>query len=308
VIDFPEDMRRTAEARGDAGRAWLEMLPDTVAALCTDWQLTPVAALDGGKAALVLSVRTASGSAAVLKVDPPRTGFAEQVRTIDAAAGHGYVRLYAYDPARNAALLEALGPTLWAQTSVAEAVLDISAATLREAWRVPRPATIPLGADKASSLLESLYDTLPAGHGECSDTVIEMAAAYARSRRAAVDLATCVICHGDPHPGNLLRVPESRSGAPAGYVFVDPDGFLCEPAYDLGVVIRAWTGNVMAAADPVALIRGYADRLATATGVDAQAIWEWGFLERVSSGLYLIRSGHGAEGRQFLESAERLVG
>jgi streptomycin 6-kinase len=49
-----------------------------------------------------------------------------------------------------------------------------------------------------------------------------------------------------------------------------------------------------------------APRLASITGVDAQAILEWAFVERVSSGLFLIVCGHHDEGRAHLDSAERL--
>ncbi len=90
-------------------------------------------------------------------------------------------------------------------------------------------------------------------------------------------------------------------------MFVDPDGFLAEPAYDLGVVLREWCDEVLAAEDPRKLLRTYCELLAGETGVDDAAIWEWGFVERVTSGLYCVRSGMEAMGRRFLEAAERLV-
>ena len=46
--------------------------------------------------------------------------------------------------------------------------------------------------------------------------------------------------HGDPHPGNLLAV-RPRQGAPKGWCFVDPDGFVADRAYDLGVALRDWS-------------------------------------------------------------------
>jgi streptomycin 6-kinase len=50
-----------------------------------------------------------------------------------------------------------------------------------------------------------------------------------------------------------------------------------------GVVIRGWHDVLLASDDPVARLRAYVNRLAVATGVDDQAIWEWGFVERVST-------------------------
>ena len=40
-----------------------------------------------------------------------------------------------------------------------------------------------------------------------------------------------VVCHGDPHAGNVLR-------RGSGWALIDPDGFVGERAYDLGVVLR----------------------------------------------------------------------
>ena len=105
----------------------------------------------------------------------------------------------------------------------------------------------------------------------------------------------------------VLGVRRSGGSFPIVEGFVDPDGFVCDRGYDLGVVIRSWTDEVLAAMDPEALLRGYCARLEASTGVDAETIWQWGFVERVSTGLFLIKHGHPVEGRTYLDSAERLV-
>lgn len=309
MIELPDRMRRTALSKGTSGRDWLAALPGRVEHLCAAWSLTPGQVLDGGSAALVLRVRTGDGADAVLRLAPPGDGFAGQVRTIAAADGCGYVRLYAHDPDRDAALLEPLGPALAATAATPEQALDVLAATLRHAWRVPRPpdAAVASGADKASTLVDLIIELWPRVGRPCSADLIGRALGYGRRRAAAFDLDASVVCHGDPHPDNALAVRTPRPGAESGYVFVDPDGFLCDPAYDLGVAVRGWTAEVLAAAAPVALVRDYCARLAAATGVDEQAIWEWGFVERVSSGLYMIRHGAEADGREYLASAERLL-
>lgn len=309
VIELPERMRRTAESKGPAGREWLRLVPARAEHMCRSWSLTPIAALDGGSAALVLRVLTAGGGDAVLRLAPPGDGFTDQVRTLAAADGRGYVRLYAYDPAHDAALLEALGAPLSAIAATPEDALDTLAATLREAWHVPRPpgAAVPPGTDKASTLYELIDELYPQTGRPCSQELIERALGYARRRAEAFDLDSCVVCHGDPHPDNALAVPVARPGAGSGFVMIDPDGFLCDPAYDLGVAVRGWEREVLAAPDPVALLHGWCARLAAATGVDEQSVWEWGFVERVSSGLYMIRHGAPEDGRAYLASAERLL-
>jgi streptomycin 6-kinase len=131
--------------------------------------------------------------------------------------------------------------------------------------------------------------------------VIARALTCAERRAAAFDLETAVVVHGDPHPANALRVRSPRPGAESGYVFVDPDGFLSDRGYDLGVVLRDWVTELRR---DVGLLQRLCTRMADRTGVDPTVIGEWGFLERVSTGLYLMEFGAVAQGRGFLASAE----
>jgi streptomycin 6-kinase len=269
-----EDVRRSARARGRAGAEWIESIPAIVEHLRHVWSLTIGESLPGGKAALVLRVVLGAdrpGTDAVLKIGLPDCGFAAQVAAIAAADGHGYVRLLDVDLDRNAALMEALGHPLADATDSPEEQHDLLAATLVEAWQAPKPP--PSGWHKAAALA-SFCEQAWAGLGRpCPPGLLDRALDYAH-RRLASDAPT-VLCHGDPHVGNALAVPIPRPGAASGYVFVDPDGFACEPAYDLGVTVRSYPAHVLAAADPIALVRGWCERLAAATRVDPQAIWEW---------------------------------
>ena len=123
--------------------------------------------------------------------------------------------------------------------------------------------------------------------------MIEQALAYAERRAAEAD-RELVIVHGDPHPDNLLAVTSPRPGAESGYVFVDPDGFVADRAYDLGVAMRNWS-RLLGGADARPIAEGLCAVLAERSGVDATRIWEWAFLERVSTGLYLLDVVESAE-------------
>jgi streptomycin 6-kinase len=303
VMELPESPRRSAESRGEAGRAWLAALPGYAEQLRELWRLELGEVLAGGKSALVVRVKTGDGRDAVLKIGPPGDGFADEVRTIAAAEGRGYVRLYAYDPERNAALLEALGPMMTTDiVSPAESV-EALGHTLTQVWKVPPlPGLAGHKAEGIAELIRQLWTELSE---PCSRELTQRALSYADHR--AQSAAAKVMCHGDPHPANAMRVLVPRLGAESGYVFADPEPLLAEPAYDLGVVIRGWPEELSTEADPAGVLRGYCRRLEEITGVPAQAIWEWGFIERVSSGLYLMRYGHEQEGRAYLDSAERLL-
>lgn len=302
--------RAKVASLGDEGAAWTERLPDVVAALEERWSVTLLGALPGGSESYVARARTADGEDRVVKVGIPRNDLTAEAAVLAAADGRGYAVLHAHDVAANALLIELLGTSLHRLGWSPQRTVGVLADTLVEAWQVPLATASEVTAgvdDKATLLHRMVVELWERLDRPCPARVVDQALRYADRRAAGFDPDRCVVVHGDPHPGNTLQVTASRSGAGSGFVLVDPDGFRCDPAYDLGVVVRDWVDRVVAPGGRGEL-EGYCAFLAGRTGVEAQDIWEWGYLERVSTGLYVL--GFGAEriGRGFLESAERLVG
>ena len=277
-------MTDLAGAKG--GDGWLADLPATIAALEDRWRISVGARLAGGTASYVATAVIATGEPAVVKISVPGVDFDREVRTLRAAAGRGYVRLLAADLDRTAALLEPLGGSLSNSGLPPERQLAVLADLLPLAWAVPREGLGPI--DKAAELAAFV------GSFDRS-AVVEEALRCAERRSAAYDPDRCVVVHGDAAAANVLRRPGE------GWVFVDPDGFVGDPAYDRGVAVRDWCAELRAAPDPRALLRSYCQVL----GGDSDATWDWGFLERVSTGLYVASLG--GDGGPHLESAERLL-
>ena len=296
--------RARVASLGEMGRAWHAALPAVLAALADRWSLTLGRPVPGGSSSYVVRVQTAQGGDAVLKVAVPDPSFPAQAATLRRAAGRGYARLLAHDLEQDALLLEALGPSLQ-QSSLAPAdQLRLLADTLAQAWQSPaeHPGPPP---DKAGSLAD-LVSRLWAEQGAPADeSVLTTALEYAR-RRGTVEPSELVVVHGDPHPANLLQVPAPRAGAASGWCFVDPDGFVADRAYDLGVALRDWSAH-LDGPDPRRRLEGWCTLLADRSGVDATRIWEWGFLERVSTGLYVRSFGADRAAEPFLRTAALLV-
>jgi len=292
VVEVPELVRLKALSQGVEGERWLASLPSVVADLASKWSLTLGRPFTEGSGSYCVR----AGAGAVLKVVAPGHDAAAQIRTLRAADGRGYVRLLA--SSGEALLLEALGSPL---SLGPESCLPLLARLLRRAW-LP-PAEPPLAnAVVLAELVESLWHK---NGRPCSQEAYSQAMRYAERR--SVPSAPPVLVHGDPHPGNVLQVLTPRPGTESGYVFVDPSGFVADPAYDLGIVLRDWCSELLAAPDPVALARRYCAVLASSSGLSATAIWEWGFIERVSTGLFLTDFA-GPAGEPFLRTAELLVG
>lgn len=289
-------IERRATLLGAAGRVWLDALPDLVARLCDRWALVPEAELSGGTSAWVARVRGADGTRAVLKIALPDATSERELAVLLAAEGRGYARVLAADPEHRAVLLELLGPSLDDAGLAPDEQIAALCAALRDAWRVPRDDLAPEPkAEQLAELVTRLWDELDR---PCSAGVRDRALECARRRAADTD--RLVVVHGDPHPGNALRRSDGT------FVFVDPDGFVADPAYDLGVVLRDWCPELLAG-DAVALAARYCGLLAGHTGIDGAAIAEWGFLERVSSGLHILELGRADLAAPFLETAELLA-
>lgn len=277
---------------------WLAELDQVVAELAGSWGLTIGATFNEGTEAFVAAVDLADGTPAVLKLLVPRAGDAADLeaavlRLVD---GDGCARMLRHDEQRGALLLERLGPSMHQLAVPFEERLPALADLARRVWRPAPAAGFPTGAEKAAWLAEHIERLWQELDRPCSEAAVADALACAERRRAAHDDERAVLVHGDVHQWNALRAGD-------GWALVDPDGLLAEPEYDLGILMRE---------DPVELLAGdpwgRAAFLADRCGCDPIAIWEWGVVERVSTGLLCLSVGLESEGRGMLRAADVVAG
>ncbi|MDO8409290.1 MAG: phosphotransferase [Phenylobacterium sp.] len=275
-------MRRRALDEGERGRTWLAALPQSLARLAVQWRLEDLHILDGGSEAVALAATMPDARQAVLKIAPPWADLlGAERRVLAAAGGSGFAELYAVDEAAHALLLERLGARLDLLGWTPEAQMEALCGALMAVWRAPvPPGGLMDGAEKARRLGQFIAETAQVLDAPLSAPVLARAREYAADRARAHDPARAVLAHGDAHAANALR---ARDGD--GFKFIDPDGLLIEPAYDLGVIMREWPEVLLEGGDPLAAGRARCARLAARTGVEAEAIWRWGYLETVSTGL-----------------------
>lgn len=280
VAALPGPARRRAEAQGRAGRDWLEALPARVEEVARRWRLDLDTVLDGGSESLAVAAVCADGRRAVLKMAPPWADVAgPQTRILQAAQGRGYAELYAVDATLGALLIERLGRRLDQMGWTPDAEMAALCAVFREAWTVRvDPAGLMDGRAKAQSLIAFIEATAAALDHPLSAAVISQARAYAEDRAVSHDAARAVIAHGDGHAANALQ------GEDGVFRFIDPEGLFIAPAYDLGVLMREWPDDILAG-DAAARGRARSRMLADRCGQDAEAVWRWGYLETVSTGL-----------------------
>ncbi len=292
LAPVPDAVRNKALAVG-AGD-WLDNLPQLIAELEREWSISVGRPYDGGTEAFVARATLDDGAPAVLKLVIPRSGnhAGNEITVLRLVDGDGCPRLLRDDPEHGALLMERLGPSLSERDIPIEERHEILCAAAATIWRPAPGAGLPTGADKGRWLAAFIERTWQELDRPCTERAIEEALAAAESRIAAHDDERAVLVHGDVHQWNALE-------AAGDYHLIDPDGLLAEAEYDMGILMRE---------DPEDLLAGDAHerarRLAHRTGLDATAIWEWGVIERVSTGLLCTSIDLQPVGQHMLEVAD----
>ncbi len=296
VIDVPAVVRNKAHAaRADD---WLDELPALVASLAAEWSVVVGRPFEGGTDAYVAEATRLDGTPAVLKVVVPGAGndASNEATALHLADGDGCPVLYRNDPDRGALLMERLGRPMYELGLPLSRRLDILCATAARVWRPAADCGLPTGADKARWLADFIVTSWEELDRPCSEKAVDHALACARKREQAHRDERSVLVHGDVHQLNALQCGD-------GFKLIDPDGLLAEAEYDLGVLMRG---------DPVELLVGdplhRARWLGARMDLDPVAIWEWGIVERLSSGLLCTRIHLQPLGRHTLRAAAAVAG
>lgn len=218
------------------------------------------------------------------------------LRAVD---GNGYVKLYAYDPEKKACLLERLGKPISQLGYSVDEQLRIICQTLQETWKTPIGNT-KLATGNTVWFEEFIGEAYEKLNHPCSEKAIKQALSYLKTRAADENTDEFVLTHGDAHSGNIL---ETLNGD--GFKLIDPDGLKYERAYDLGVLMREWVENYEN--KPLETGKRRCAYMHNLTGVSEQAIWEWGYIQVISTAFVLLQIGQDDLGRKMLSVAEAWV-
>jgi len=303
MIDYakniPIEVQSKLNILGEKGTLWLTNLNTTVQKIRTSWNLELGNILQGGSDSLVIEAITNRGKLAVLKISIPDSfGLRKEVAMLPLVAGKGYPKLYNYDAKEAIFLLEKLGPSLAAAPIPLTQKLAISCQVLKKSWlKTDNSLQLTTGLEKANWLfnfIEKLYQEFP---NTISQKAIFRAFQFIEARKDCFDIGNCVLVHGDAHFDNILASLEDNS-----YKLIDPEGLFAEPAYDLAIPMRENNEGILGK-DILKAGRERSELLAKLTDIEEIAIWQWGFIERISTGLYLKKLGYQKESQETLDIA-----
>lgn len=286
---LPDLVRARAESEGEAGQAWLASLDTLVAHFEAEWQCEIGEILHGGTESLVARLDSSRFGPGVIKIGLPTTAdLAMEAKAYALEGGDGYASLLASDPSRNTLMIEVLGRPLNVRVADVNEQIRLICKTLARSWRqIAGDEQFMTGAEKARWLIEYIESQSQRQHSPFDQSLVHRAIDCARLCEERHDPETAVLVHGDAHAGNLLHVDGDD---PDHYKFVDPDALFAEPACDLAIPMREWPGEMLGR-DGLKSARARCEQLSKLGNVLPEAIWQWGFVESVSSSLAMLSIG-----------------
>lgn len=295
MIDIPDAFfRGTVDREGERGAQWLATLPGLVAELMQKWECAADGAVAHGGVGLVVPVRQvgAGQRAAVIKISFPHPGNVAEPDAFEVWDGRGAVRLYAREDENFAMLLERARTSTLAEEEDNDEVARI-AGELHRRLTIPAPPGLPRLSQSADEWEESLLrDAAELEHGLSREAV---GAAVATVRELGKDQPEFVV-HGDFHARNILRADREP------WLAVDPKGYVGDPAYDGGTLLKARARELMKEDDPAKAALRFLDIFAEAAELDGERVRRWAGFHAVETafwgrrhGFRIARSGAGLD-------------
>ncbi|MFJ9817980.1 aminoglycoside phosphotransferase family protein [Streptomyces sp. NPDC101151] len=301
AFEPPQRLVRALGETAPAGDDWLARLPGAAERTVARRELTVERVqVPGGRSSLVVLVRRADGTPAVLKLAPARARPESERAALEHWAGLGAVQLLEAEPADAAEgvlLLERLHPDVSVRSLPEAKALLEAAGTLRRLWVEP-PAgdtahTFETVADRTGRQAEAMR----AGAEADRETAPLVDAALAAREELLGAPPEHRLLHG------TFRQSKVLAGERTPWLAVGPDPVVGECAFDLARLVRDRVEDLIAAPSGAAITRRRIKRLADSLDVDLERLRGWTLFRAVESGVRARRVGRPKDGELLLEFA-----
>lgn len=290
MFTLPDHFVRTqTELHGMEGLAWLERLPNILAACAARWNVTLGATIEPLSYNYVAQARRADGTHVILKAGTPTGEFADEAEALRHFAGHGAARLLDIDDENQVMLLERClpGASLHTIADDDEATL-IAASVMRRLWRpVPPDHPFPAVVDWGRGFAR-MRAHFGGGSGPFPATLTDQAERLFAELEAS--MAAPVLLHGDLHHDNILSAEREP------WLAIDPKGLAGEPAYETGSLLRNRLPDPILSPATARLLARRVALLSEALGLERERVRNWAIAQAVLSAWWSVEDhGHGWE-------------
>jgi streptomycin 6-kinase len=267
-----------ASAYGTAGTQWLAQLPTLIGQCIRQWNLRDVVPYTHLTYNYVLSGMMRD-TPIVLKLRCDHKALEKEVAALHAFAGYGCVNVIAHNNNLGAVLLEQVipGNSLVALFPHDDATATrIASGLIRTLHQAPIPSP---------GMFPTLEQVLPTFDKRPAPLAPFIPHAQRLRHQLLQTQSDRVLLHGDFHHDNILS---SRDGA---WRVIDPEGIIGDPVYDLGIFIRNPLKPLVSIADTKGVVFNRISDFADFLGYERQCIYDWTYLQTVSSAYWSIEDG-----------------
>jgi streptomycin 6-kinase len=295
AFEPPQRLVRALGETAPDGDDWLEKLPEAVDRAVALRELTVERVqVPGGRSSLVVLVRRADGTPAVLKLAPPRARPESERAALAHWGGAGSVQLLEPFVTEGVLVLERLHPDVSVRSLPEAKALLEAAGTLRRLWvEPPGDHLFETVAERTGRQAEAMRVTASAV-GEVA--VLVDAALAARAELLAAP-AEARLLHG------TFRQSKVLAGERMPWLAVGPDPVVGECAFDLARLVRDRVEDLIASPSGAATTRRRVKRLAESLDVDQERLRGWTLFRAVESGVRALRVGRPKDAELLLEFA-----
>jgi len=292
---FPQHFTQTIlELYGSNGAAWLESLPERIAACERRWSLTALPPFNLSYNYVAPAVGK-DGAALVLKLGVPNLELLTEMAALKIYDGRGCARLFECDPEQGILLMERVLPGRpLAELADDKQITQVIAQTMQKLWR-PLPAEHPFHPlERWTGGLKRLRETFVGGTGPFPNHLVECAEGLFADLLASSPEP--VLLHGDLHQWNILSAQVGADLCVCSYKALDPKGLAGDPLFDTGVFFYNPPPDLFSLQHPESVYERRTRQTAEVLGADPQRILAWGFAECVLSAWWSYEDhGHGWE-------------
>ncbi|WP_328932362.1 MULTISPECIES: aminoglycoside phosphotransferase family protein [unclassified Streptomyces] len=292
AFEPPQRLVRALGETAPSGDDWLEKLPE-VAQEAVDLRELTVERVQvpGGRSSLVVLVRRADGTPAVLKLAPGRARPESERAALARWGGLGAVQLVEPFAAEGVLLLERLHPDVSVRSLPEAKALLEAAGTLRRLW------VEPPGDHAFETVAERTGRQAVAMRGAGSEVSALVSAALEARESLLVAPPEVRLLHGTFRQSKVLAAERMP------WLAVGPDPVVGECAFDLARLVRDRVEDLIATPSGAATTRRRVKRLAESLDVDQERLRGWTLFRAVESGVRALRVGRPRDAELLLEFA-----
>jgi streptomycin 6-kinase len=265
---------------GPKGAQWLAQLSQLVTQCAVEWQLSALQTYPTLTYNYVL-FGMMNDVPIVLKLRCDTAQTLQEAAALKAFESFGAVKLLAHNTQLNALLLERVVPG----TPLSDLFPDEDACATRIAAKLVKMLhQAPIPETHSFPSLEQVIPDFTKDPHPLAPFIAH--ARTLRSRLLSTQPKQKFLLHGDFHAGNILLSSNSDT-----LIVIDPEGLVGDPLYDLAVYIRNPKTELITNPQAHVIVKNRINSFAQLLGYDAQRIYDWVYLQAVTSAYWSVEDG-----------------